>query len=98
MAQTGGRMRMLDFVRAFNGPGLLDLASRPGTTEDPDPGRVEGLLHRYVAVGGTEHVLHQRGGLPAAEWALGWHRPGPPAGASTAPPPGLLAVRPIRPG
>jgi hypothetical protein len=71
---AGGRMRMLDFARAFNGPGLLDLASWPGTIEDPDPDRVEGLLQRYVAAGGTEHILHQRGGLPAADWALGWHR------------------------
>jgi Phosphotransferase enzyme family len=71
---AGNQMRMLDFARAFNGPGLLDLASWPGTTGDPDPGRVEGLLHHYVAAGGTRHVLRERGGLPAADWALGWHR------------------------
>jgi hypothetical protein len=71
---TGGRMTMLDFARAFNGPGLLDLASWPGTIEAPDPGRVDELLRRYVAAGGNGDALAERGGLPAATWALGWHR------------------------
>lgn len=71
---VGGRMRLLDFARAFNGPGLLDLASWPGTIDAPDPYRVEDLLHRYVAAGGQDDVLAERGGLPAAVWALGWHR------------------------
>lgn len=69
-----GRLRMLDFARAFNGPGLLDLASWPGTVADPDPGRVEELLHAYVTAGGAKDALRERGGLPAAQWALGWHR------------------------
>lgn len=69
-----GRTTMLDFARAFNGPELLDLASWLGTTEPPDPGRVDDLLHRYVAAGGDRHALTPRGGLPAAAWALGWHR------------------------
>jgi hypothetical protein len=71
---ASGRLRMLDFARAFNGPGLLDLASWPGTVEDPDLGRVEELLHIYVAAGGAKDALTDRGGLPAAQWALGWHR------------------------
>jgi Phosphotransferase enzyme family len=71
---AGGRLTMLDFARAFSGPGVLDLASWPGTIEAPDPGRVEDLLHRYVAAGGDSGALAERGGLPAARWALGWHR------------------------
>ncbi|CAK7281932.1 hypothetical protein SGPA1_12725 [Streptomyces misionensis JCM 4497] len=32
--------RLLDFARAFTGPGLLDLASWHGTLDDPDPVRL----------------------------------------------------------
>jgi hypothetical protein len=71
---AAGRMRMLDFARAFNGPGLLDLASWLGTLEAPDPDRLAGLLQNYVAAGGADDAVADRGGLPAAHWALGWHR------------------------
>jgi hypothetical protein len=66
--------RLLDFARAFIGPGLLDLASWHGTLDDPQPERTLGLIESYVAAGGSRHALAMRGGLDAASWALGWHR------------------------
>jgi hypothetical protein len=66
--------RLLDFARALNGPGLLDLASWHGTIEAADPMRLRGFLEDYVAAGGPEDTLAKRGGLPAESWALGWHR------------------------
>jgi hypothetical protein len=66
--------RLLDFARAFTGPGLLDLASYHGTLDTPDPVRLRVLLESYVTEGGTPDVLAERGGLPAEKWALGWHR------------------------
>lgn len=66
--------RLLDFARAFTGPGLLDLASWYGTVGDPDPGRLRELLESYVDAGGHPDTLAERGGLPAETWALGWHR------------------------
>jgi hypothetical protein len=66
--------RLLDFARAFTGPGLLDLASWHGTLDTPDPVRLRIFLDAYVAEGGTPDALAQRGGLPAEKWALGWHR------------------------
>jgi hypothetical protein len=66
--------RLLDFARAFNGPGLLDLASWHGTIDDPDSVRMGELLDAYAGAGGHRQVLAVRGGLPAQQWALGWHR------------------------
>ena len=66
--------RLLDFARAFTGPGLLDLASWHGTLNAPDTARLTEFLHRYVDAGGAKSTLEERGGLPAAVWALGWHR------------------------
>lgn len=66
--------RLLDFARAFTGPGLLDLASWHGTLDAPDPGRTRVFLETYVAQGGHQDALADRGGLTAAAWALGWHR------------------------
>ncbi|MGW4412496.1 hypothetical protein ACWEJ6_51475 [Nonomuraea sp. NPDC004702] len=65
---------LLDFARAFVGPGLLDMASWHGTLRAPDPDRLYPLLEDYVAYGGPAHTLTRRGGLPAQRWALGWHR------------------------
>jgi hypothetical protein len=65
---------VLDFARAFNGPGLLDLASWFGTLNAPSPARTLGLIESYVTVGGHPQALAARGGLDAASWALGWHR------------------------
>ncbi|MQS11198.1 phosphotransferase [Streptomyces kaniharaensis] len=66
--------RLLDFARAFTGPGLLDLASWHGTLDDPDPIRLRAFIEAYVAAGGAKDALAERGGLPAERWALGWHR------------------------
>ncbi|MFI9719231.1 aminoglycoside phosphotransferase family protein [Streptomyces sp. NPDC052396] len=66
--------RLLDFARAFTGPGLLDLASWHGTLDDPDPVRLRVFLESYVTEGGTPDALAERGGLAAEKWALGWHR------------------------
>ncbi|TQS07095.1 phosphotransferase [Microbispora hainanensis] len=66
--------RLLDFARAFNGPGLLDLASWPGTQHPANVKRVRRLVEAYVAAGGPQEALAPRGGLSAEEWALGWHR------------------------
>ncbi|MBS2553421.1 phosphotransferase [Catenulispora sp. NL8] len=69
-----GGWRLLDFARAFTGPGLLDLASWHGTIDAADPDRLRGFLETYVAAGGNENTLAKRGGLAAEAWALGWHR------------------------
>jgi hypothetical protein len=69
-----GRVYALDLARAFHGPGLLDLVSWHGTTETADPDRVRSFLERYVQAGGPREALHDRGGLRAQVWALGWHR------------------------
>ncbi|MFE7548052.1 phosphotransferase family protein [Streptomyces gardneri] len=66
--------RLLDFARAFTGPGLLDLASWHGTTEPVHPLRLRVLLEQYVTAGGTPDALAPRAGLTAENWALGWHR------------------------
>lgn len=66
--------RLLDFARAFTGPGLLDLASWHGTLETPDPARLRAFLESYVSAGGSAEALDRRGGLTAERWALGWHR------------------------
>jgi hypothetical protein len=66
--------RLLDFARAFTGPGLLDLASYHGTVDSPDPVRLRVFLEQYVTAGGTPDALASRGGLTAENWALGWHR------------------------
>jgi aminoglycoside phosphotransferase (APT) family kinase protein len=66
--------RLLDFARAFIGPGLLDLASWHGTLDAPDTARLAAFLDQYVRAGGARSALDERGGLSAAAWALGWHR------------------------
>ncbi|MFD4531472.1 phosphotransferase family protein [Kitasatospora sp. NPDC058397] len=65
---------LLDFARAFTGPGLLDLASWHGTLDDSDPVRLRNFIEAYVATGGAKDALAERGGLTAEHWALGWHR------------------------
>ncbi len=65
---------LLDFARAFTGPGLLDLASWYGTLDTPDPTRLRTFIKAYVAAGGHPEALAERGGLSAQAWALGWHR------------------------
>lgn len=65
---------LLDFARAFTGPGLIDLASYHGTIDAPSPPRLRVFLEQYVVAGGHEDALAARGGLAAEAWALGWHR------------------------
>lgn len=65
---------LLDWARAFVGPGLLDLASWQHTTEAPDLPALDALIDAYVAAGGPETARAKRGGLPPAQWAFGWHR------------------------
>ncbi|MFJ5124462.1 phosphotransferase family protein [Streptomyces sp. NPDC088555] len=66
--------RLLDFARAFTGPGLLDLASWHGTIAPPHPVLLRVFLEQYVTAGGTPDALAPRGGVTAENWALGWHR------------------------
>jgi hypothetical protein len=65
---------LLDFARAFNGPGLLDLASWHGTIGAADPDRLRAFIESYVEAGGNRCALSTRGGLAPQAWALGWHR------------------------
>jgi hypothetical protein len=66
--------RLLDFARAFTGPGLLDLASWHGTVDHPDPDHLRAFIEAYVGAGGHHDALAERGGLEPEAWALGWHR------------------------
>lgn len=66
--------RLLDWARVFTGPGLLDLASWQGTRDRPDIDALNALIDAYLAAGGDERATFNRAGLPAARWALGWHR------------------------
>jgi Phosphotransferase enzyme family len=66
--------RLLDWARAFVGPGLLDLMSWQGTLDTPDVQALTDLLHAYTAAGGPADVWADRGGLAAAHWAILWHR------------------------
>jgi hypothetical protein len=70
----GQGWHLLDFARAFIGPGLLDLASWPGTIGPPDIPRTRALIESYITHGGHRLALARRGGLDAAAWALAWHR------------------------
>lgn len=66
--------RLLDWARAFIGPGLLDLASWQGTRDPIDPDSLHRLILAYVRAGGQGEASRPRGGLPVGLWALGWHR------------------------
>jgi hypothetical protein len=65
---------LLDWARAFRGPGLIDLASWRGTQVPPSPDACRTLIEAYVAAGGTPEAAVSRAGLPSERWALGWHR------------------------
>ncbi|MDG4795102.1 phosphotransferase [Micromonospora sp. WMMD1082] len=71
---SGDRWHLLDVAGAFNGPGILDLATWHGTRHPPQPARLRHLLHTYVDAGGHPDALTPRAGLPAETWALAWHR------------------------
>lgn len=65
---------LLDLAMAFTGPGLLDLVAWRGLRPPPDPLATRALIERYVRAGGHSEALADRGGLPAQQWVLGWHR------------------------
>ncbi|MFI6761139.1 hypothetical protein ACIBF5_18575 [Micromonospora sp. NPDC050417] len=65
---------LLDLALAHTGPGLLDLASWYGTRDAPKQHTFERLITEYIASGGDPAANTDRGRLPAAAWALGWHR------------------------
>lgn len=71
---TANGWHLVDWARAFEGPGLLDLASWQPTREAPDLDAFDTLTAAYVAAGGRPAARSERGGLPAARWAYGWHR------------------------
>lgn len=71
---TARGWRMLDLAKAFNGPGILDLATWQGTRRAPNSSRLRPLLVRYVEAGGHPDTLSDRGGVPAEIWAAAWHR------------------------
>ncbi|MFI0354233.1 phosphotransferase [Actinomadura sp. 9N407] len=67
-------IKVLDWARAFAGPGLLDLASWEDTPKPLDVAAIAEMIAAYVAAGGAESAQAKRGGLSAAAWAGGWHR------------------------
>ncbi|MEU1241034.1 aminoglycoside phosphotransferase [Micromonospora parva] len=66
--------RLVDWAKAFTGPGLFDLATWFGTRTPTEPRLLTRLIQAYVAAGGHPDAEADRGGLPAARWALGWYR------------------------
>ena len=70
----GDRLTVMDWARAYTGPGLLDLVSWQGTPEPLDLDAVSELITAYVAAGGPQEAMADRGGLPAHVWASGWDK------------------------
>lgn len=71
---SGDQWHTYDLARAFDGPGLIDLASWQGTTRPPSADALANLIIGYVAAGGNPAAHEPRAGLPPERWALGWHR------------------------
>ncbi|MFI6763817.1 hypothetical protein ACIBF5_32310 [Micromonospora sp. NPDC050417] len=71
---AGRHLVDLDLALAHTGPGLLDLASWYGTRDAPSQHSLERLINGYIACGGDPATNTDRGRVPAAVWALGWHR------------------------
>lgn len=67
-------LRVLDWARSYNGPGLLDLVSWQGTQEPIDLNAVSHLIDAYVTAGGAVEATARRGDLPAHVWAAGWDK------------------------
>lgn len=67
-------LRILDWARAFTGPGLLDLASWRDTPLPLDTEAIAEMIDAYLTAGGAESAAANRGGLPPEVWAGGWHR------------------------
>jgi hypothetical protein len=68
------RLTVMDWARAYTGSGLLDLVSWQGTTEPLNLTAVSELITAYVAAGGPQEAIANRGGLPAHVWASGWDK------------------------
>ena len=66
---------LVDWARAYVGPGLLDLASwfQNGPVP-PEPAACRSLFLSYVDAGGPNQAADRRGGLDAEYWALFWNR------------------------
>lgn len=71
---SGDAAVIVDWARAFTGPGLLDLASWEDTPKPLDPTAIAAMLDAYVTAGGSPSARQPRGGLPPQVWAGGWHR------------------------
>ena len=67
-------LRVLDWARAFVGPGLLDLASWQDTPKPLSTDAIAEMLDCYVEAGGTTSAMSKRDGLAPQVWAGGWHR------------------------
>lgn len=67
-------LRILDWAKAFTGPGLLDLASWEDTPLPLNTEAINAMISAYITVGGPQTAQTDRGGLPAEVWAGGWHR------------------------
>lgn len=67
-----GGMRILDWARAYTGPGLLDLVFWQGTPDPLDIRKVSDLINAYVDAGGTTEAKATRASLPPHRWAGGW--------------------------
>ncbi|MGI5204066.1 phosphotransferase [Spirillospora sp. CA-108201] len=65
---------VLDWARAFTGPGLLDLASWEDTPKPLNTDALANLIVRYVEAGGPLEAMKKRDGLAPQIWAGGWHR------------------------
>ncbi|MFI0481755.1 aminoglycoside phosphotransferase family protein [Actinomadura sp. 9N215] len=65
---------VLDWARAFVGPGLLDLASWEDTPKPLNTNAIADMIVRYVEEGGHPEAMAKRDGLPPQIWAGGWHR------------------------
>ena len=66
---------LVDWAKAYVGPGLLDLASwfQNGPLP-PEPAACRSLILSYVDAGGPAEASDRRGGLDAEYWALFWNR------------------------
>ncbi len=65
---------LVDWARAFLGPGLLDLASVETTITSANPQSCRRIIEAYVRAGGAPEAAYPRVGLRAEIWALFWHR------------------------
>jgi len=65
---------LVDWARAFTGPGLIDIISYFGTLSVADPTTYRSFIDDYVNMGGAPTAGDDRAGYRAEEWGLFWHR------------------------